>query len=65
MIAVRIIPTSTPKIGLENMVNTPVKAGSLSSGATAPLIASMPNIRVEKPRRMEPSSFFFSLLQNI
>ena len=57
MMAVRIIPTSTPRMGLENMVNTPVKAGSLSSGAT--------NIRVEKPRRMEPSSFFFSLLQNI
>ena len=65
MMAVRIMPTSTPKTGLENMVNTRVKDGSLSSGATAALIASMPNIRVAKPRRMEPISFFFSLLQNI
>ena len=39
--------------------------GDLREPETAPLIVSMPNMSVAKPRRMVPVSFFFASLQNI
>ena len=65
MTAVRRVPASIPKSGLEKRVRRLVNSGTSASGFTAPLMVSIPVIRMEKPRRMVPISFFFSFLQNI
>ena len=62
---VRIAPASRPRIGFSKVVKSLVKAGTSLSGSTAPLMVSMPVIRMAKPSRMEPMSFLRSLLQNI
>ena len=60
MIAVINIPTSIPRNGLENMVSIFVNSGTSLSGATAPLIISIPNIRIAKPSIMAAPSRCFS-----
>ena len=64
MIAVRMVPASTPRIGLENFVNILVNSGTSARGATDELIVFMPNIRIEKPHIIVPTVFFLSLLEN-
>ena len=61
--AVRTAPASTPKMGLENISRMLVKAGTSARPATAPDMVSMPNIRVAKPSRMAPMSFFLLLFK--
>ena len=53
-ILVKAMPTRIPKKGLEKLVRMPVKASLSFSGATASLIADMPNINTAKPMRMLP-----------
>ena len=53
--AVKAAPTSTPSSGWEKAVIISIKAGSLFSGSTAPLMAFMPNISTAKPSRMSPT----------
>ena len=65
MIAVRIAPARTPRIGFVNNKSMFVNAGTSLSPETAVDIVSIPNIRVAKPRRIIPVSFFLKLLQNI
>ena len=65
MIAVRTAPAITPKIGFLNIRNNSWKAGTSLSPETAPVIVSIPNIRVANPRRTIPISFFLLLLVNI
>ena len=65
MMAVINIPTSIPRNGLENMVSIFVNSGTSLSGATAPLIISIPNISTVNPRSIPPISCFFSDLVNM
>ena len=65
IIPVSTAPTSTPRTGLRNIRNSWVNSGTSFSPATAPLMVSMPNIRVAKPSRMVPVSFFLASLQNM
>ena len=65
IIPVSTAPTSTPSTGLRNIRNSWVNSGTSFSPATAPLMVSMPNIRVAKPSRMVPVSFFLASLQNM
>ena len=58
-------PTSTPRMGFLNMMNSSAKPGTSFRPATAPLMVSMPNISVAKPSRIMPVSFFLVSLQNI
>ena len=48
-----------------NRVSMESKPGISVRGAMASFISSMPNIKIAKPQRMEPVSFFFSLLAAI
>ena len=59
IIAVSTTPAKIPKIGLLKSVRKPVKLGSFASGATASLIISIPNIKIAKPIKIPPISFFF------
>ena len=61
MTAVSTSPASIPRIGLENIVRILVKCSFSASGATAELIVSIPNIRIAKPTKIFPMSFFLLL----
>ena len=63
--AVNIAPVNIPRIGLENLTKIPLNPGTSASGATAPLIKSIPNIKIVNPKKIVPISFFFSLFENI
>ena len=65
MIAVRTAPAIIPRTGFENIVRIPVNSGTFASGLTAPLIVSIPVIKIAKPIMMVPASFFFSFLENM
>ena len=65
MMPVSTAPASTPSSGFLNSRNSCEKAGTSRSPATAPLMVSMPNIRVAKPSRMAPVSFLWLSLQNM
>ena len=65
MIAVRTAPAIIPRTGFENMVRIPVNSGTFASGFTAPLMVSIPVIRIAKPIMIVPASFFFSFLENM
>ena len=65
MMPVSTAPTSTPRMGLRNIRNSWVNSGTSFRPDTAPLMVSMPNIRVAKPSRMVPVSFFLASLQNM
>ena len=56
MMPVKAAPTSTPRKGLVKAVMKWVKPGISASGDTAPLISSMPYIRIEKPIITRPTS---------
>ena len=62
--AVRSAPARTPSNGLENLSNRFVNSGTSASGFTAELIMSMPYIRMAKPMKIVPTSFFFESLIN-
>ena len=64
MIAVNIAPAITPNIGFENKRNRFRNEGNPFKQDTALLIVSIPNIRVVKPRRISPTSFFRVLREN-
>ena len=65
MIAVRTAPAIIPRTGFENIVRIPVNSGTFANGLTAPLIVSIPVIKIAKPIMMVPASFFFSFLENM
>ena len=65
MIPVKSAPASTPRIGFLNIRNSEANAGTSLRPETAPLMVSMPNIKVAKPSRIMPVSFFLPDLQNI
>ena len=56
MIAVRTAPAIIPRTGFENIVRIPVNSGTFASGLTAPLIVSIPVIKIAKPIMMVPAS---------
>ena len=56
MMPVKAAPTSTPRKGLVKAVIRPENPGISASGATAPLMSSMPYIRMEKPIMTRPTS---------
>ena len=62
---VRTAPTKTPKNGFLNITNICWNSGTSERPLTEPDIASIPNIRVAKPRRTIPLSFFSLFLENI
>ena len=61
MTAVSSAPANTPNTGLLNIVRILVNSGTSASGFTASLMVSIPNIRMAKPSRISPMSFFLSL----
>ena len=65
MMAVRTAPAIIPRIGLENIVRSPVNSGTSARGFTASLMVSIPNIRMAKPIIMVPRFFFFSFFVNM
>ena len=65
MIAVRTVPAKTPNRGFVNKSRMDVNASLLASGATASLIADMPNMSIKKPTSIEPRSRLRPLLENI
>ena len=65
MIIVKRIPTRNPIIGLLKVVRIALNESTSLRGETALDIELIPNIRTEKPRRMVPTFFFFSVLPNI
>ena len=65
MIAVSTAPATTPRIGLENFTSIPVNSGTSARGSTAPLMAFIPYIRIAKPTKIAPTSFFFWLFVNM
>ena len=65
MIVVRIAPTRTPNIGFLNIRNRFWNAGISASPATAPDMVSIPNIKVAKPSKTDPVSFFLLDFPNI
>jgi hypothetical protein len=65
MIAVNNVPTIIPSTGFENIKSTFANSGTSARGATAPLIASIPYIRIVNPKKIMPISCFFSFLENI
>ena len=56
MMPVKAAPTRTPSRGLVKAVIRSVNSGISASGATAPLISSMPYMRMEKPIITRPTS---------
>ena len=56
MMPVKAAPTSTPSRGLVKAVIRSVNSGISANGATAPLISSMPYMRMEKPIITRPTS---------
>ncbi len=65
MMAVSPAPTSIPRSGFLNMRNISRNSGTSARPATAPDMVSIPNMRVAKPKRIVPVSFFFVSLQNM
>ena len=65
MTAVKIAPAMSPRIGLENIVRIPVNFSLSARGATAPLMVSIPVIRIANPMRIIPISFFLSSFVNM
>ena len=63
MTAVMTAPVITPRTGLLNSVRICVNSGSFASGATAPLIVCMPNMRIAKPSMIVPTSLRLLLLE--
>ena len=63
--AVRSAPVRTPSKGLSKRVRIDAKLSLSLSPATEADIASIPYIRVAKPRRITPISFFLLLLDAI
>ena len=63
--AVSTAPTIIPRTGFLNRINICRNAGTSASPDTAEDMASMPNIRVAKPKRMVPVSFFLLVFPNI
>ena len=61
MIAVRTAPAIIPRTGFENMVRIPVNSGTFASGFTAPLMVSIPVIRIAEADH-DRSSIFLLLL---
>ena len=64
MMPVSTAPASRPSSGLRNIRNSSRKAGTSARPETAPVIASIPNIKTAKPKRMVPLSFFLEDLLN-
>ena len=52
-------------LGMLKAIKSCVKAGTSRRPETAFDMASIPNMSVEKPRRIMPTSFFLLLLQNM
>ena len=65
MIAVKSAPVKTPRIGLLNIVKIFLNSGISANGFTASLIVSIPNIKIAKPNKMLPISFFFWLFAKL
>ena len=65
IIAVSIAPASMPSTGFLKAMKRLTKPGTSFSPDTAPLIVSIPNMSVAKPRSIVPVSFFFVSAQNI
>jgi hypothetical protein len=63
--AVRSAPVRTPSKGLSNKVRIDANSGLLLRPDTADDIESIPYIRVAKPRRITPISFFLLLFEPI
>ena len=57
--AVRMVPAIIPRTGFWNINSRCVNCSFDASGSTAPLIVSIPNIRMANPTRIFPMSFFF------
>ena len=64
IMAVSTAPATTPRMGLVNRVRMFANSGTFLSPETDELIMSIPVIRVAKPRRMRPVSFFLLLPRN-
>jgi len=62
MIAVTIIPTSRPKMGFVNNVNTFPNSGLSANGAIEEDIKPIPNIKTANPTRNVPIFFLFERL---
>ena len=60
--AVSTAPATTPRIGLVNTSSSSRNPSMSFRPATAPLMVSMPNISVAKPKRIRPVSFFLPFL---
>ena len=54
-----------PSTGFLKAMKRLTKPGTSFSPDTAPLIVSIPNMSVAKPRSIVPESFFFVSAQNI
>ena len=61
-IQVNAAPTRKPKTGLEKDVSKSTNAGISFNGATAPLMAPMPNISTAKPIIMSPMCLWVARL---
>ncbi len=62
--AVSTSPASIPRSGLENCVRMPVNSGTSAKGFTAPLMVSMPIIRMANPSRIVAIFLRLSLWEN-
>ena len=56
IIPVNTAPTNTPSRGFSKAVSSPANWGISARGLTAPLISSMPYIKMAKPIMMRPTS---------
>ena len=65
MAAVTTRPVSMPRAGFLKAVKRLTKAGESASGATEPLIRTIPYIRMAKPSRPLPSSFLLVFLASM
>ena len=63
MIPVTMAPRRIPAKGFWNMTKISLKTGMSASGLTESLMKVIPVIRMEKPTRIEPASFFFPSLE--
>ena len=61
--AVSSMPAIKPKTGFENFISRLVNSGTSFRGSTAPLIASIPNIKTENPRKIDPMFFFVAFAE--
>ena len=62
IMAVTTRPINMPNTGLRNTVKALAKEGESASGATDPLIKSIPYIKTAKPKSAFPTSRFFCVL---